>query len=183
MLECVQQGANMSYTDWKYNPAECQRRIDATIRVLRKLREEGVFTHVVVSGSSGVTMLGALTMAGFKTVMVRKEGENTHGYQIEPIHLPEMAKWVFLDDFIATGATLRRVCLAISKQFPLWEMNGVVEHDVNDGNCTTRALSKHGTVTYGLRYTGEFRETFLPNSDMNFADVLFAQNIPQQPSV
>lgn len=78
----------------------------------------GVFPVFVYRGSSGIAAATALSQAlvrlydnfQFGMVMVRKEGEQSHGMQMEVYNrkMMEDAKipsFVFVDDFIASGST------------------------------------------------------------------------------
>lgn len=62
---------------------------------------------VLVMGASGLAPAAVLSaLRGTKIYLVRKEGENTHGYSHTP--LPG-EKFVILDDFIVSGTTMNRI--------------------------------------------------------------------------
>ncbi|MCE5309652.1 MAG: phosphoribosyltransferase domain-containing protein [Acidobacteriales bacterium] len=76
------------------------------------------FDAIAVTGNSGAIFGGALAVAMNKSLfLVRKPNDDTHsGYRIEG---PDEAQsYVFVDDCVDTGITLRRVHEAMSKEFP-----------------------------------------------------------------
>lgn len=123
----------MSYTDWKYDKELMRKRISLVLPALKRVQKIAPFDYVVVHGTSGVALLGTLTAAGFKTVLVRKDNEGSHGYPIEGLssnhHHAGGFSYLFLDDFVASGATLGRVRRKIAERWLNCELVGVLEHD------------------------------------------------------
>ncbi len=73
------------------------------------------FDTFVCTGLSGTILTPLLSiMMDIPFAVIRKENENNHsGYPIEGM----MGKrCLFVDDFIASGSTYRRVCAAVSDQ-------------------------------------------------------------------
>ena len=87
----------------------------ALLRAKRKIEKEiksGLhFTHIAVSGVSGCVFGGALAMMLKKDlIVVRKDEENSHAQtRVEGCPLTETISYLFVDDFISMGNTLRRV--------------------------------------------------------------------------
>ena len=69
-------------------------------------------TSVVVHGNSGVSCgFAALMLSAedFNLVLLRKDNDNSHGAPIEGPAGHRLQKYLILDDFVASGATLNRI--------------------------------------------------------------------------
>lgn len=79
------------------------------------LLDRGVdFDTIVVTGISGMVVGPMLAEALEKDLLIiRKEGENSHASYLAEGVLGE--RWLFVDDFIASGKTFNRVCDAIER--------------------------------------------------------------------
>lgn len=69
-------------------------------------------TSVVVHGNSGVSCGFAALVATdtpFNLVLVRKDNDNSHGSPIEGPDGHRLDKYLILDDFISSGATMNRI--------------------------------------------------------------------------
>lgn len=77
-------------------------------QVMREIDKETPFDAVAVTGLSGLLMGPVVAdRLGKGIIVVRKEGEKNHsGYAIES---SVSGKYVIVDDFISTGATIRRI--------------------------------------------------------------------------
>lgn len=65
---------------------------------------------VVVTGKSGMSVAFAtMTLADIPLIVVRKRGENSHGEMIEGVLGVEVRRYIILDDFVSSGATVRTV--------------------------------------------------------------------------
>lgn len=76
------------------------------------------FDTIVATGTSGMMIAPIIAMIMRKhMVAVRKPGENSHsgGLKLQGIF---GERWIFLDDFIATGNTLRRVVGTVEQEGP-----------------------------------------------------------------
>ena len=70
---------------------------------------------VVVSGKSGISVGFALLLTmDMHLVTVRKPGEDSHGAMIEGTDAKELKKYVILDDFVSSGATVERIIASIN---------------------------------------------------------------------
>ena len=101
----------MGYSDWKYHPDLISGRLGRVLDTIKLVQERGIhFDCLIVHGTSGIWLAPLLIMKGYPVVMVRKEGENSHG---EPIEGPDTGidytRGVFVDDLIVSGETVRRV--------------------------------------------------------------------------
>lgn len=102
-----------SYSEAQYDPRKLRdvaRQCAAWFRA-----HQGMYDAVVLHGKSGLSIGFATAMLmDLPIVVVRKDGENSHGSDIEASSAFEVRKdrpfrWLLLDDFVASGATLRRV--------------------------------------------------------------------------
>ena len=86
-------------------------------RLLRSAFVEFGTNVVVVSGNSGVSMgYAVLAMCqglDMQLVLVRKANDGSHGAMIEGPRGLEIQRYIFLDDLIDSGATVRRVNTAL----------------------------------------------------------------------
>lgn len=89
-------------------------------RLLRSAFVEFGTNVVVVSGNSGVSMgYAVLAMCqglDMQLVLVRKANDGSHGSMIEGPRGLEIQRYIFLDDLIDSGATVRRVNNAVLQQ-------------------------------------------------------------------
>lgn len=66
------------------------------------------YDTLVGTGLSGAIVVPQLArLLGVEAMLIRKPGDGTHGNRLGNGRLGH--KWVFVDDFISTGKTLRRV--------------------------------------------------------------------------
>lgn len=97
------------YQSWKYDPYKIKERLDKVKRRLTRAKEMGFeFDGLVVKGTSGIWLAAHLILDGYYVIMVRKEGEDTHGERIEgPYTEKQLNRLIFLDDLVSSGNTLR----------------------------------------------------------------------------
>lgn len=105
------------YGDWKYNKGSLKERMDGIKKALKVARADfGLeFDTIALHGTSGTWLGGMLVMAGYNVIMIRKEGERTHGRSIEGNEDKRVKNIIVIDDFICSGDTLRNVNLLIKK--------------------------------------------------------------------
>jgi adenine/guanine phosphoribosyltransferase-like PRPP-binding protein len=88
----------------------------------------GEFDAFVVTGNSGTIFGGVLAMAMKKNlILVRKPSDDGHScYKVEG----DMGSksYVFLDDFIGSGATFKRTTEKMIEEFPNCQMVGTYEY-------------------------------------------------------
>ena len=101
----------MGYSTWKYDPDLISVRLDRVLDTIKLVQERGIhFDCLIVHGTSGIWLAPLLIMKDYPVVMVRKEGENSHGKPIEgPDTGIDYTRGVFVDDLIASGETIRMV--------------------------------------------------------------------------
>jgi len=97
-------------------------------RAVRELKQSKApnpnhFDFIAVRGMSGVLVGAPVAIAlRKKLIVVRKPGENSHGYKLlgagqgEIGNLHYKQRFIFLDDFISTGATKEYVLDEIPKR-------------------------------------------------------------------
>lgn len=118
----------IGYSAWKYHPDLISGRLDRVLDTIKLVQERGIhFDSLIVHGTSGIWLAPLLIMKGYPVVMVRKEGENSHG---EPIEGPDTGidytRGVFVDDLIASGDTIKRVKKLLKNRL---QMVAVILHD------------------------------------------------------
>ena len=105
-------------------------------KAIEELRSQTGSTSVVVHGNSGVSCGFAALMASaedFNLVLLRKDNDNSHGAPLEGPEGHRLDKYLILDDFISSGATLNRIrdkianlCAQRSRSSPRPECVGIV---------------------------------------------------------
>lgn len=96
----------------RYRMASVRKRAAYAASAIIKMMVETGATSVVVHGNSGVSCGFAALMLSdvdFNIVLLRKDNDNSHG---SPIEGPEglfLERYLILDDFVSTGATMNRI--------------------------------------------------------------------------
>lgn len=84
---------------------------------LEKVLQHFNADSVAVTGHSGIIVASAaLMLVDFPLMIVRKEGEETHGFSIEGRGDHHYRKYIILDDFVSTGNTVRNIETRITKR-------------------------------------------------------------------
>ena len=96
-----------------YNMKRVEGRAKFAAEAIEELRERTGSTSVVVHGNSGVSCgFAALMMTkeeDFNLVLLRKDNDNSHGSPIEGPDGHRLGKYLILDDFVSSGATMNRI--------------------------------------------------------------------------
>jgi len=96
----------------QYKMAEVRKRAEYAARAINKMMAETGATSVVVHGNSGVSCGFAALMLSphdFNIVLLRKDNDNSHGSPIEGPEGHLLERYLILDDFVSTGATMNRI--------------------------------------------------------------------------
>lgn len=96
----------------RYRMAAVRRRAEYAARAITKMMVETGATSVVVHGNSGVSCGFAALMLSdvdFNIVLLRKDNDNSHGSPIEGPEGHFLERYLILDDFVSTGATMNRI--------------------------------------------------------------------------
>ena len=97
----------------QYRMADVRKRAEYAARAINKMMVETGATSVVVHGNSGVSCGFAALMlsphADFNIVLLRKDNDNSHGSPIEGPEGHFLERYLILDDFVSTGATMNRI--------------------------------------------------------------------------
>lgn len=98
-----------------FNPLEFKNVAKWAVKEIERLRPDAI----VACGHSGLLLAGVVSYAtGIPTFAVRKPDEYTvaNSSSVSGISLHGKAKrWVWLDDFVSTGSTLRRCAIEVYK--------------------------------------------------------------------
>ena len=103
-----------SHTDKIFNPMEFEGTVNKCIKALKQIwKDEGQFQAIAGSGNSALPILGAISyITNIPMIAVRKKGDSAHDdRQVNgPIYegAAKSLRYVFVDDFIASGATFHR---------------------------------------------------------------------------
>lgn len=152
------------YSDTHFNTAKLRNKAKALALVLPGLMERNEVDAVVVTGKSGMSLAFAtLMLIDFPLVVVRKRGENSHGNNIEGPRTINVRRYIVLDDFISSGATVRTIvqdindlATALFETAP--ECVGVLQYmrdnrgtDIrtHSGNCGSVYVPAWGMVEHG----------------------------------
>lgn len=97
-----------SYGNWKFDSSSLAARVITVGSGVRQLMADLEADCVAVRGTSGVCMAWALAGSGmdFPIMLMRKDGENSHGSKFEGQSGHLYHRVLILDDFIASGATI-----------------------------------------------------------------------------
>lgn len=97
----------------QYKLSEVRKRAEYAANAIHKMMAETGATSVVVHGNSGVSCGFAALMLSqymdFNIVLLRKDNDNSHGSPIEGPEGHRLGRYLILDDFVATGATMNRI--------------------------------------------------------------------------
>ena len=95
-----------------YTKERVEERAAFAAKAIEELRSQTGSTSVVVHGNSGVSCGFAALMASaedFNLVLLRKDNDNSHGAPIEGPDGHRLDRYLILDDFVASGATMNRI--------------------------------------------------------------------------
>jgi len=101
--------SQFGYQAWKYDRDEVEVRYQRVLDGLKRVTEAGIkYDAIAVHGTSGTWLAAALVMGGYNVVMIRKDGERSHGDCVEGSYTGEqqITDLVFIDDLIVTGNTI-----------------------------------------------------------------------------
>ena len=130
-----------------YTRERVKERAAFAAKAIEKLRSQTGSTSVVVHGNSGVSCGFAALMASdedFNLVLLRKDNDNSHGAPIEGPDGHRLGKYLILDDFVSSGATMNRVRDKIDT------LHGQVSWSSPRPECV-------GIVLYGYCHTDSFK--------------------------
>ena len=96
-----------------YTLRRVEERASFAAKAIEELRSQTGSTSVVVHGNSGVSCgFAALMLTAeqdFNLVLLRKDNDNSHGAPIEGPDGHRLGKYLILDDFVSSGATMNRI--------------------------------------------------------------------------
>lgn len=135
------------YNDHQYVPEDFRRLVKACAEALPKIMDLVGAESVVVQGKSGQSLaFGMMMLIDFQLVVVRKNNEQSHGFQIEGMGV--LGPWVFLDDFVSSGETLDRVMQTLSDRAggDAPQCVGIIEASKSyGGDCTHQGIPRYWT--------------------------------------
>ena len=132
----------------QYKLDEVRERAEYAASAIRDMVAETGATSVVVHGNSGVSCGFAALMLSdvdFNIVLLRKDNDNSHGSPIEGPQGHRLDRYIILDDFVATGATMNRIRHKIATLHRQYCTRGALEPE-----CV-------GIVLYGYTLSDRFK--------------------------
>jgi adenine/guanine phosphoribosyltransferase-like PRPP-binding protein len=115
------------YSGWKYDRGLLRAKLGMLLPTIQLAALETDAGCLIVSGTSGVWLGAMLTMEqDLPVVLVRKDGENSHGSIVEGDTAAKTG--LVVDDFISTGATINRIARSLSSWGAGLKVVGVIEH-------------------------------------------------------
>ena len=126
-----------------YGQEAVRVRAKFAAKAIKELMAETSADCVVVHGNSGVSCgFAALMYENFPLILLRKDNDNSHGSPMEGPRGHDVLRYLILDDFIDTGATMERIK---AKIVTLAEQSG-------GGPLTPECV---GIVLYGHHHRGD----------------------------
>ena len=129
-----------------YSAGRVRERAEFAAKAITSLSRSTGATAVVVHGNSGVSCGFAALMVTdtpFNLVLLRKDNDNSHGAPIEGPEGHRLGKYLILDDFVSSGATMNRIRDKIDT------LHGQVPWASPRPECV-------GIVLYGYHHTRSF---------------------------
>ena len=130
-----------------YSADRVRLRAEFAAKAITSLSRSTGATAVVVHGNSGVSCGFAALMVTdtpFNLVLLRKDNDNSHGAPIEGPDGHRLDKYLILDDFVSSGATMNRIRDKIDT------LHGQVSWSSPRPACV-------GVVLYGYHHTRSFK--------------------------
>jgi adenine/guanine phosphoribosyltransferase-like PRPP-binding protein len=112
-----------------YNVSEFANLAKKTVHAAQRMMKQIPFDAIAFTGTSGAAMAYILSAEmGIPLICVRKETDNSH-YVKGHGHLEgfvQAKRFAFVDDFISSGSTFRRVKEVITSKMPKAECVGII---------------------------------------------------------
>ena len=100
-----------------YTPESVRNFAKQAAEAIPRMMAETGADAIVVSGNSGISIgHAALMLIEFPLVLVRKHKDNSHGRVVEGPLNHELRRYLILDDFVSSGATVRNICNTLYSQ-------------------------------------------------------------------
>lgn len=107
------------------HPSDLAAKIKKAVEYFGVLKSKMKIDAIAYTGSSGAAIAFPLAIAHeIPIIYVRKEGERSHGTEIECNYTEEIETYIVVDDFIATGNTIRRVMSKIKDRAKRFSWDG-----------------------------------------------------------
>ena len=118
-----------------HNPEEYRRLIKRITKKVLLLKKTLKFHAIAFRGTSGAAMAYPISAAtSIPLICVHKPVDKSHGGLVEGSSKIDVKKYIIIDDFIATGATIRAI---------------IKEIDVRRGRYSVKCV---GIILYGDDY-------------------------------
>ena len=129
------------YSAIQFNTTSLRETVQRLSLAVPKMMRDLEADAIVVTGKSGISLAFALKMLiDVPVVVVRKKGENSHGSSIEGDGFTDVQKYIVLDDFVSSGATVRQIQQDMYDRAAVCNGHvvcvGVLEYHNYEGNWT-----------------------------------------------
>jgi len=99
------------------HPELLVERMQNASGLFEKIRAKHNFQAIAFTGSSGSAIGFLLGVAHqIPLIYVRKDKEESHGWPVEYNGKVDVKRYLIVDDFVATGSTVRRIVNAITQR-------------------------------------------------------------------
>jgi orotate phosphoribosyltransferase len=106
------------YSDIQFDPVSLRHHAQRLSKVIPFLLKKYDAQAIAVTGKSGLSFAFAtLMLIDFPLIVVRKDGESSHGEKIEGTRNVDVTRYLILDDFVASGDTVRNIVKDIEIHF------------------------------------------------------------------
>lgn len=140
------------YSDVQFNTDHLRAKAQEIAAILPEMMHKLGADAVAVTGKSGISLAFAtLMLIDFPLIVVRKRGENSHGNPIEGTQGVDVRKYIILDDFVSSGATIQAIVSSID------EMWGSAMANVDPLRCMGVLQYLRGDTGYSpILYRGRY---------------------------
>lgn len=107
------------------HPTDLTAKIKKAVDYFGVLRSKIKIDAIAYTGSSGAALAFPLAIAhDVPVIYIRKDGERSHGTEVECNCTQEIENYIIVDDFIATGSTVRRIMTKIKERAKYFSWDG-----------------------------------------------------------
>lgn len=108
------------YSSVLYEPDKFHKIVDNTVAKIKEIQKEIEFDAIAFTGTSGAALAYPIQyFTGIPLILVRKDGECSHGQRIESKNDMKIARYLILDDFTRTGNTINSIIKKIEEECSL----------------------------------------------------------------
>lgn len=123
--DCVATDHNSSYMSRIYDGKNYSNVLDRVVTALEELKAKHQVDTIAFSGTSGSAVSYTAGWAtDLRLINVRRNDGNHHGLPVEGYKWAK--RYVIVDDFVSTGATIVRIIREVKHYVPLARLAGII---------------------------------------------------------